>query len=291
MSGVYDVKKDLLTAFRSLMSPLVRILLRNGVAFPEFVNVIREVYVSACAKELAREGRVGSLARVSIMTGLARREVADIASGRSSARHEVSSNANRAAKLLEAWHTDPEYLAPYGFPRDLSISPYDAAGSFQSLVDKHVGPGAAASMLEELVRVGAARVLDGGQFIRVLKRTYIPTGMTPELVQIFTQSVRRYVETVDHNLSQRDSSKRRFDRLVYPDEGLREEDVPVFQQQVREYLETVIADIDAKSATFPRPDTFAGDKPTYVGVGLYFYREPIEEEVDFSYLAGDESTR
>jgi len=224
------------------------------------------------------------------MTGLARREVADIASGRSAARDEVSSNANRAAKLLEAWHTDPEYLAPYGFPRDLGIGPDDTAGSFHSLVEKHVGPGASASMLEELVRVGAARVLDGGQFIRVLKRTYIPTGMTPEMVQIFTQAVRRYVETVDHNLSQSDPGNRRFDRLVYPDEGLREEDVPAFQQQVREYLETVIADIDAKSAAFSRPNTCTGDKPIHVGVGLYFYREPVDEEVDLSQLAGDEST-
>ena len=290
MSGAYDVKDDLLAAFRLLMSPLVRILIRNGVAFPEFADVIRQVYVSACAEELARQGRAGSLARVSLMTGLARREVVEIASGRSAKHHEVSSNANRAAKLLEAWHTDPEYLAPYGFPRDLCIDDESSAGSFQSLVNKHISPGAADSMLEELVRVGAARVLEGGQFIRVLKRTYIPTGMTPEMVQIFTQAVRRYVETVDHNLSQTDASRRRFDRLVYPDEGLREEDVPVFQQQIREYLETVIADIDAKSATFPRPSASSGEKSVHVGVGLYFYREPIDEKVDLSKLAGDEST-
>ena len=224
MSETYDVKRDLLTAYRSLMTPLVRILLRNGVSFHEFANVVREVYVSACSQELTRQGRTGSLARVSMMTGLTRREVTDIAAGRSAANDAVASNANRAAKLLEAWHTDPEFLAPYGFPRDLSIDQEDRSGSFHSLVKKHVGEGAASAMLEDLVRVGAARMLDGGQFVRVLKRTYIPTKMTPELVQIFTQAVRRYVETVDHNLSQSEPGTRRFDRLVYPDEGLREID-------------------------------------------------------------------
>ena len=143
-------------------------------------------------------------------------------------------------------------------------------------------------MLDELVRVGAAKMLEG-QVIRVLKRTYIPTEMTPELVQIFTQAVRRYVETVDHNLSQADSTGRRFDRLVYPDEGLREADVPIFEQQVRDYLETVIAEIDAKAALFSKPDSSSSEKPVYVGVGLYFYREQVDEEVNLSRLTGDDT--
>ena len=289
MSATYDVKRDLLAAFRSLMGPLVRILLRNGVAFREFADVIRDLYVSACVQELAKQHRVVSLARVAMMTGLTRREVSDIAAGRGAEADGVASNANKAAKLLEAWHTDPEYLAPYGFPRDLSVDPDDVSGSFHSLVDKYIGAGAAPAMLEDLVRVGAARMLEGGQFVRVLKRTYIPTEMTPELVQIFTQAVRRYVETVDHNLSQADSTGRRFDRLVYPDEGLREADVPLFEHQVRDYLETVIAEIDAKAAMFPRPDSSTGEKAVYVGVGLYFYREHVEEEVDLSRLAGDDT--
>jgi Family of unknown function (DUF6502) len=286
MSEAYDVKRDLLTAYGSLMAPLVRILLRNGIAYHEFASVIREVYVSACAQEMTRQGRRGSLARASIMTGLTRREIVDVAAGRSRQRSDAEGNVNRTAKLLEAWHTDPEFLAPYGFPRDLSVDRHDPAGSFHSLVRKHIGEDVAAEILDELVRVGAARMLDGGQYVRVLNRTYIPTEMTPELVQIFSQAVRRYVETVDHNLSQDAAKTRRFDRLVYPDQGLRDVDVPVFQQEVREYLESVIAEIDAKAATFPRPTD--GDQIVQVGVGLYFYREPTDRSVDMSVLLGDQ---
>lgn len=285
MSAAYDVKRDLLTAYGSLMAPLIRILLRNGIAYHEFATVIREVYVSACAQELSRQGRKGSLARASIMTGLTRREIVDVATGRSAIRAGAESAVNRAAKLLEAWHTDPEFLAPYGFPRDLSVDPSDPAGSFSSLVQKYLGEDVAADMLDELLRVGAAKLLDGGQYVRVLKRTYIPTEMTPELVQIFSQAVRRYVETVDYNLSQEQGAVRRFDRLVYPDQGLREIDVPIFQQELREYLETVIAEIDAKAATYPRPSR---DEPAVqVGVGLYFYREPVDRTVDMAVLLGD----
>lgn len=288
MSAAYDVKKDLLAAYGSLMTPLVRILLRNGIAYHEFASVIREVYVAACAQEMVRQGRAGSLARASIMTGLTRREIVDVASGRRSLRPGTESNVNRAAKLLEAWHTDPEFLAPYGFPRDLSVDPRDPSGSFASLVAKHIGEDVAAEMLDEVLRVGAAKLLDGGHYVRVLKRTYIPTEMTPELVQIFSQAVRRYVETVDYNLSQEQGAVKRFDRLVYPDQGLRSVDVPVFQQEIREYLETVIAEIDAKAATYPRPSH--DDDSVQVGVGLYFYREPTNQTVDMSLLLGDLDT-
>ena len=97
-------------------------------------------------------------------------------------------------------------------------------------------------------------------YLRVLKRTYIPTDMTAEMIQIFSQAVRRYIETVDYNLGRGKSEEKRFDRMVYPDDGLRVVDVEIFQQEIREYFETVIQEIDQKSATYPRPARRKGEK-------------------------------
>ena len=60
--------------------------------------------------------------------------------------------------------------------------------------------------------------------------------MTAEMIQIFSQAVRRYIETVDYNLGRRKGLEKRFDRMVYPDDGLRVVDVEIFQQEIREYL-------------------------------------------------------
>ncbi len=133
-------------------------------------------------------------------------------------------------------------------------------------------------MLDELLRVGAAQLLEAGGVVRVLKRTYIPTEMTPEMMQIFTQAVRRYIETVDYNLSLKDTSDRRLERLVYPDFGVRPEDYEAFQKEMREYLESVIAEIDFKSAKYQKSDANETEERLKVGVGIYFYRDQPEDK-------------
>jgi len=260
------------------MTPLVRILLRNGISFREFAEVLKDVFVAVCARDLVVPGRRLTLSRIAIVTGLTRKEVSTIVRDDELRRKALETNANRAAKILEAWHSDTRFLGPYGFPRDLLIEGDDPSGTFSDLVRENSGDMPVRAMLEELMRVDAARVVEGGEVVRVLKRTYIPTEMTPEMIQIFSQAVRRYIETVDYNLSLQETKSRRFDRVVYPDPGLRVIDVPIFQQEVREYLETVIAEIDYKTSKYQRLDDPESETTTRVGVGIYFYQDELEDK-------------
>jgi len=177
-------------------------------------------------------------------------------------------------------------MGPYGFPRDLPLEGDDPDGTFEQLVREHGGQVPVLEMLDDLVRVGAARVLDSGRAVRVLKRTYIPTEMTPEMIQIFTQAVRRYVETVDFNLSLRETKDRRLERVVYPDLGLRPEDVEAFQKEIREYLETVIAEIDYKSSRYRQPDVEHGETSVKLGVGMYFYLDEPQDQRTIAEVLG-----
>jgi hypothetical protein len=145
-------------------------------------------------------------------------------------------------------------------------------------------------VLSDLIRVEAAKVAEDSGMIRVLKRTYIPEQMAPELVEIFSRGVRRYVETIDHNLAERDPDRRRFERWVFPDYGIREEDWIQFSDLVRNRLQDVIEDLETKFALFPRPQV--GDRILSVGVGLYVYKDDLAddrkfEEIVESLLKGD----
>ena len=287
MSDTYDVKGDLLAAFRSLMTPLIRILLRSGITFQEFAGVLKDVYVTICAREMTLPGRRTTLSRVAIATGLTRREVAKIIRNEGKTQWGVGSNAALAASVLEGWHTDPAFLAPYGYPRDLKIDGTDEVPTFEDLVRRFESDVPHEVLVGELIRVGAARLLEGGQYLRVQKRTYIPTDMTAEMIQIFSQAVRRYIETVDYNLGRAKSEEKRFDRMVYPDDGLRLVDVEIYEQEIREYLETVIQEIDQKSATYPRPARAKGEQAVQVGVGIYFYHEEPELKTSLIENFGD----
>ena len=162
MSDTYDVKRDLLAAFRSLMTPLIRILLRSGITFQEFGGVLKDVYVNVCAREMTLPGRKMTLSRVAIATGLTRREVAKIVRSEGKTQWGVWSNAGLAASVLEAWHSDAQFLAPYGYPRDLKIDGTDVVPTFEDLVRRFSSEVPHEVLIGELVRVGAARILEGG---------------------------------------------------------------------------------------------------------------------------------
>ncbi len=122
--------------------------------------------------------------------------------------------------------------------------------------------------------------------IHVEKRTFIPEQMAPELIEIFARGVRRFVETVDHNLGEQDAATRRFERWVFPDYGIREEDWAPFSEMVRDRLQDVIEDLETQFALFRRP-RIGTDQILSVGVGLYLYKDDLVEDKKFQEMLAD----
>ena len=278
MSALYGVNLRLLAAFRHLMVPLVRILIRNGIPFREFSEVVKEIYARVAADEASTPERPASLARVAIVTGINRRELLRIFGEADKLGRALESNANAIARLLQGWHSDPAFTGPYGFPRDLPFSDdVNSAPSFSELTKRYTSELPADVMLDELVRVDAAMQLPESGLIRVLKRTYIPEEMAPEQIEVFARGVRRYVETIDHNLGEKDPESRRFERWVFPDFGIQTKDWEAFTSLVNDRLVGVIEDLDNRFTAFEKPTDGDAEKLT-VGVGMYVYKDEDDDE-------------
>jgi Family of unknown function (DUF6502) len=281
MSGGYGVNLRLLAAFRFFLVPLIRILLRNGISFNEISEVIKGAYARVAAIDFAVPGRPMSYSRLSITTGIARRDFERVLGEEERLRRALQSNASQIANFLQGWHNDPEYMGPYGFPRDLPFTREVGGGpAFEDLVKRYASDVDPQLMLDELLRVGAATVSPESGMIRVLKRTFIPEQMAPELIEVFARGVRRYVETIDHNLREQDASKKRFERWVFPDYGIREEDWVLFNDMVRDRLQELIEDLDTQFAKFKKPRAGV-DRELSVGVGLYIYKDDLAEDKKF----------
>jgi hypothetical protein len=281
MSAAISVKLRLLAAFRFLLVPLVRILLRNGISFNEISEVLKGAYTRVATTDFAVPGRPMSYSRLSITTGIARRDFDRVLNEEERLRRALESNASRIANVLQGWHNDPEYMGPYGFPRDLVFSREAGGGlSFEDLVARYADGVDPQLMLDELLRFRAAGIVEESGMIHVEKRTFIPEQMAPELIEIFARGVRRFVETVDHNLGETDALKRRFERWVFPDYGIREEDWIPFSDMVRDRLQEVIEDLETQFALFRRPRDGV-DKTISVGVGLYLYKDDLADDRKF----------
>jgi Family of unknown function (DUF6502) len=272
----YDIRPKLLEAYRRLFRPLVRILLRSGVSFSEFTSATKEVFIEESIKDCWRQEGNCSVARVSVVTGLTRREVEQILDAW--AKDEGISDRSRLARiarLLTGWSTDPKYVGPYGWPIDV---PYELVGddhkaSFVEIVKRFCGNASAQSMLTELMNVQAVSRTEAG-LIRLESRAYIPEALTNESLNRLSTVVSNVVQTLDHNLEVEREEDGRFERTVAADHGLSVRLVPKLSAFLQDRGVEFLEELDAWMAANPPG---ADEERLGVGVGVYLY---VENQLD-----------
>ena len=104
-----------------LLRPLVRILLRNGVSYSTFADFAKWIYVDVASQEFGIDGRKQTTSRVSVITGLSRKEVMRVRQLPRPDDSETAEKYNRAARVIAAWRRDKKYLDPEGAPAPLPI--------------------------------------------------------------------------------------------------------------------------------------------------------------------------
>lgn len=283
-----SVKQTLLAAFRVLMGPLVRILLRQGVSFAEFSEVAKAVYVEVAIKDFKVVGRRATRTRIAVMTGLTRKEVKRVIDEAMKERYELKTSYNRLGRVLVGWHTDPDFTGPYGMPLDLQYETENPDElTFSLLVKRHSGDMSPRSILDELVRVGAVREIDGGWF-RVLRRDYIPEAKGVHNFERTGSVIRNFVNTIDFNMTKLAPGKGRFEREVVADHGIRLEDLPKFDEYLRARCQSLLEEVDNWLTNLPKPNIKKGERVVRTGLGIYHYLSPPGEERSFKNLLIDE---
>ena len=156
--GGQSLDPALADALRALLGPMARLALAQGVSFAALEEMLKEAVVDEALKAQSAQTPSRVVSRISVATGLNRREVTRLTQHRRDAR-EVRHPP--AAEVFTRWLTDPACCDGNGVPRPLPRLP-QAQGepSFESLahsVTRDVHP---RSLLDELCRLGIAR-LDG----------------------------------------------------------------------------------------------------------------------------------
>jgi hypothetical protein len=264
-----SVRLGLLAAYRKLLQPLVRILIRSGISFGEMAEVLKTVFVEVAGRDFDLPERKTSLSRIAIITGLTRKEVAKQQEILRSGALDVDSNLNRVTRVLTGWHTDPTFTGPYGMPMELPFESPTSA-SFASLVRKHSGDMAPRAMLDELIRVGAIEQTSTGAF-KVLVRVYIPRDFHPDALQRFGEVVRDFINTYEFNMDKRPGMGR-FERIVFADDGLREDLMPAFDALLRAKGHKFLVELHNWISAQENTDVVKkGRRRVKTGVGLYHY--------------------
>ena len=191
------VEQKLMRAARRILRPLVRIMLRNGIPSDALTELVRKTYVDVADEEFTIEGKRQTLSRISVITGLNRKEVSRL---RAMPPLDRSDEVwwNRAAHVLASWLRDEAFLDRKGDPLDLPFASSDDEPSFTELVRKHSGDMRPRSVADELLRMGAIEDIDG--HLRMTSRGYVPAAEPERIVDILGVDTSEFMETIDHNL-------------------------------------------------------------------------------------------
>jgi len=282
-----ELNRALSAAILRLLKPLVRILLRNGVPYGAFSDLTKRVYVDVARDEFGVDGRKQTDSRVSVITGLTRKEVARIKKIDAPDDSVAEQEYNRAARVISGWLRDTRYTAADGMPM---VLPFDGNGksngtingngngaSFSELVKTYSGDMTARSILDELLRVGAVERDQDGK-IRLLVSAYVPKGSDAGKLHILGSDVALLIGTIDHNLHNT-TEQPRFQRKVAYD-NLPAEALPQLRKLTNEYSQAMLQEIDRYLAQQDRdvhPDV-QGTGRKNAGIGIYYFEEDLPQE-------------
>jgi len=254
-----------------ILRPLVRILLRNGVAYGTFSDITKKIYTDVAFDEFTLDGKKQTVSRVAILTGLTRKEVKRLHEMDSPESAGEEKHYNRAIRVISGWINDPVYCSRDHVPLPLPIEGADA--SFSNLVKAYSGDVPVQAILKELI--AANSVKHQNDMVYLIRHAYVPTGDSVENIHIMGTDVEELIATIDHNLTH-DGDQLRFQRKV-SNNNISHETLKAFKQMSAREAQIFLERLDAWLTEHEIQDSNTDETPVKVCLGIYYHEDQSSE--------------
>lgn len=264
-----DIKIALTKAVTRMLHPLVRLLLRYEIPHSEFSELARRTYVDVAYKYFSIPNRKQTYSRVAVITGLSRKEVVRIKKLEEGEEQPKKPPVNRAARVVNGWLQDPDFLDQNGDPMVLQLR--GEQPNFEDLAMRYSGDITGRAILDELMRIGLVGKPDKNS-VKLLHHGYLPRESNTEMIDVFSTHAADLMTTAIYNMDEEGHDDPRFQRQVtYHD--LPESVIKEFEEYSHEKSRALLLDFNKwlarkKKTIKPKTDEATGR----VGVGIYFFK-------------------
>ena len=264
------LKQQVLDAFQLVLRPMVKILLRYGVGFSEFAEVVKTSFVDVATTEFGIRGRPTNISRIAVMTGLTRKEVRRLRNVLESGERLLTVKSTPISEIIHRWHSESDFLDSHGRPAKLRFSGDD--NSFSDLVKRFGGDVPPGAMRTELKRVGSiTEDVDGN--LSIVKRSIVPTDKTDNLVTSLVHGVYPLLSTVVEN-SDSSNDSRDLTQLTAYSVNIRKDDLERLRRISNDRLSDIAESFDDLFMAYETlNDADETATNTTVAVGLYYFEE------------------
>jgi hypothetical protein len=188
--------KLLTNCLKQLLRPVIRFCLRHSLRLPQFVEVAKVVFLEIAQEELAKKDEKFSASRVSIMTGVHRKDFERIQAQLDSSIAEPD-KGDVILRVIGQWRNDRRFMdSVKNRPKELML--HAGKGDFAALVASVSTELNPYSLLLELERLSFVKNNDGK--ITLIAREYVPKGDLEATLKMVANDISDLILAAEENI-------------------------------------------------------------------------------------------
>jgi len=265
----------LVRGLRRVLRPLVRLLLEKQITLPYLTNVLKEIYVGVAADEFALEERKLTDSRISLLTGIHRKEVKRLRQ-LGDAPPARERGVALGALLVSRWIGDPRFLDSRGRPKPLPRVAKGEQATFDELVSSVSKDIPVRSILDEWLRLGVAE-LDDRDRVRLREDSFVPAHGLEEKIHFFARNLGDHVAAGAHNILGEEPTF--IDRSVFYD-ALSPSSVEELRKLAADEGAAALRRVNQRAFELQAGDRGRPDARERMTFGAYFYAARDDGESD-----------
>ena len=187
-------------ALRRALRPLVRVMIARGLTLPSAVELLKTLMVEVADKEFGIGAKPPTDSRVSLVTGVHRKDVSRLRQVMASSDEHVPASVSLGAHLVAVWLGSPQYLDEQGLPLALPrFASEGGAVSFEALVSSVNSDIRPRVVLDEWIRLGLVRI-DAERRVCLNAEAFVPAEGSDEKAFYFGHNLHDHAAAAAHNL-------------------------------------------------------------------------------------------
>ena len=279
----------LATALRQLLAPLARLALAQGVTHATLDELVKQALVGAADAAHHNLPPHRRVSRITTATGIHRREVSRLVTAlRDGAAQQPPPARSHASELFAHWRSQAAYRGADGQPATLPRQgPPPSFESLAQAITRDVHP---RSLLDELLRLGLARLDAEHDTVQLARDGFVPSGDHARMLQVLGRNVGAHLDGAVDNVLQDGpgdglpaaGGQRHFEQAIFAS-GLGEASMAEFRQLVTSQwqatLQALVPALEAmiaRDAGLDAQDAKQGQSPAayqQVRLGMYTHTQ------------------
>ena len=258
-------------ACRLLLRPIASVVMKCGMTWKEFSSLSKSVFVETATDEYGIRGRPTNISRVSVLTGISRKEIKRQRDLLLTSEPILSTKTTDATRILSGWHQDPDFLDDSGRP--LALPEQGPLPSFAALFAKYGGDAPQQALLKELKNANSVEISDHGKLI-AKSRYHMPTAMAEGNIRFFGTNLYDHEQTLNNNVSGGRDSTPRFEGFAV-DDRIDVKAAEAFKEFLDQRSQLFLEEVDAWLNEHRVSESNKKSVPVRLGVGIYAVEGPL----------------